>query len=210
MNADNKSLVACPECDLLLKEIELLPGGSACCACCGSTLYRNTPDSLDQTLAYILAAAILFIIANIYPILGIEIKGTRNATNLFGAVRSLWNQDMHAIASLVCATTIVLPSIELAMMVYILLPLKINIKPPGTAMILRFLQSIKPWGMVEVFMLGILVSLVKLNDQSSLIPGVALWSFLGLTLLLAAAAATFNAREVWNRLDWDAGVKEQP
>ncbi|MEI6306317.1 MAG: paraquat-inducible protein A, partial [Deltaproteobacteria bacterium] len=183
MNTPSKSLVACPECDLLLREIDLLPGGAACCACCGNTLYRNTPDSLDRTLAFILAAAILFTIANIYPILGIEIKGTRNATNLLGAVRSLWNQDMHTIASLVCVTTIVLPSIELAMMIYLLLPLKFGLEPPASALILRFLQGIKPWGMVEVFMLGILVSLVKLNDQSSLIPGVALWSFLGLTLL---------------------------
>jgi len=201
MSTHSKSLVACPECDLLLREIPLLPGGKACCCCCGSTLYRNTPDTIDQTLAFILSAAILFVIANVYPILGIEIQGNRNATNLIGAVRSLWNQDMHTIASLVCITTIFLPSIELALMLYLLLPLKFNQEPPGIPLILRFLQNIKPWGMVEVFMLGILVSLVKLNDQSNLIPGVALWSFLGLTLLLAASAATFNPRDIWNRID---------
>jgi paraquat-inducible protein A len=208
MNTDHKSLIACRECDLVLREIDLKPGGSACCACCGSTLYRNTPDSLERTLALILAAAILFIIANIYPILGIEIKGTRNATNLFGAVQSLWDQGVHTVACLVFATTILLPTIELALMIYLLLPLKLKLELPGTTLILRYLQGIKPWGMVEVFMLGILVSLVKLSDQSNLIPGVALWSFLGLTLLLAAAAATFNPREIWNRLDWNSCVKE--
>ena len=201
MSVHPKSLVACRECDLLLREIPLLPGGVACCCCCGAALYRNTPGSLARTLALTLAAAILFIVANVYPILGIEIQGVRNATNLCGAVYSLWNQEMRMISSLVCITTILIPAIELIMMIYLLLPLNLQRVPPGISLILRILHSIKPWGMVEVFMLGILVSLVKLADSTNLIPGVALWSFGGVTLLLAAVAASFNPREVWGYLD---------
>jgi paraquat-inducible protein A len=201
MNVDPTPLVACHECDLLLKEIPLRPGGVAVCCCCGASLYRNTPDSLQRTLAFTLAAAILFIIANVYPILGIEIQGSRNATNLIGAVRALWNQDMHLISSLVAVTTVLIPSIELATMTYLLLPLAVQLRPPGIAMIMRILHVIKPWGMVEVFMLGVLVSLVKLKSSSIIIPGVALWSFGGLTMLLAAVAASFNPRDVWSHLD---------
>ncbi len=207
MSTNTKSLIACRECDLLLREIPLLPGGVACCCCCGAALYRNTPGSLVRTLALTLAAAILFIVANVYPILGIEIQGVRNATNLGGAVYSLWNQEMRMISSLVCVTTILVPAIELAMMIYLLLPLSMRRVPPGVALILRILHSIKPWGMVEVFMLGILVALVKLADLSSLIPGVALWSFGGVTLLLAAVAASFNPRDVWGCLDREPDPK---
>lgn len=208
MSIHTESVVACRECDLLLREIPLLPGGVACCCCCGSSLYRNTPDSLGRTLAFSLAAAILFIIANVYPILGIEIQGTRNATNLFGAVHSLWSQGMYIISTLVAVTTILLPGTELALMMYLILPLKLGHLPPGSALLLRFLQSIKPWGMVEVFMLGILVSLVKLTGTSTLIPGAALWSFGGLTLLFAAVAASFNPRDIWTRLDREQVGKE--
>jgi paraquat-inducible protein A len=58
----------------------------------------------------------------------------------------------------------------------------------------------EPWGMVEVLLLGVLVSLVKLTNSFTVIPGIALWSFGGLTLLLAAAASSFSARDVWARL----------
>jgi paraquat-inducible protein A len=204
MNVDPKPLIACRECDLLLREIPLLPGGIACCRCCGAPLYRNSPDSLDRTLALVLAATILFIMANIYPLLGIEIQGTRNATNLYGAVLALWDQDMRPISFLVFVTTILIPSIELTMMIYLLLPLRLQRVPVGIPLILRILQSIKPWGMVEVFMLGVLVSLVKLTDSSSIIPGVALWSFGGLTFMLAAVAASFNPRDVWEHLEMES------
>lgn len=203
-------LIACRECDLLQREVPLSPNGAACCRCCGAPLYRNTPDSLNRTLALSLTAITLFIIANIYPILGIEIQGTRNVTNLYGAVRSLWNGEMLIISCLVGVTTILVPAIELTMMIYLLVPLCLRRIPPGIALILRILQGIKPWGMVEVFMLGILVSLVKLTDLSSIIPGVALWSFGGLTLLFAAIAVSFNPRDVWAHLDGKPGDKEAP
>lgn len=204
MSVSSRPFIACRECDLLLHEIPLRPGGVAVCPCCGAPLYRNTPDSLDRTLALTMAAAILFIIANIYPILGIEIQGNRNATNLYGAVHALWNQDMRIIATLVCITTMLIPAMELATMIYLLLPLRLGWAPPGIPLILRMLHCIKPWGMVEVFMLGILVSLVKLKDSAGIIPGVALWSFGGLTLLLAAVTVAFNPRDVWARLDLES------
>ncbi len=201
MSHQIEPLIACRECDLLLREIPLSPNDVASCRCCGAQLYRNTPNSLNRTLVFSLTAAILFIIANAYPILGIEIQGTRNATNLYGAVYSLWTNEMQMISFLVCATTILIPAIELTMMIYLLLPLCLRRKPPGIALNMRILQSLKPWGMIEVFMLGVLVSLVKLNDSFSIIPGVALWAFGGLTLLFAAVAASFNPRDVWAHLD---------
>ena len=205
MTVHPRPLIACRECDLLLREIPLHPGDTTCCRCCGASLYRNSPDSLDRTLALVLSAAVLFIIANIYPILGIEIQGSRNATNLYGAVHALWNQNMRSVSFLVFITTILVPAIELSMMIYLLLPLKLRRMPAGIPLILRVLLRIKPWDMVEVFMLGILVSLVKLTDSSSIIPGVALWSFGGLTFMLAAVSATFNPRDVWAQFETEPG-----
>jgi len=207
MNDNLLPVIACHECDLLQREARLPRGGVARCRRCGAILYRDSPDSLDRTLALSLAAAILFLIANSFPIIGIELQGNRSAVNLFGAVHSIWNQEMKLISLLVLITIILVPAFELAMMIYLLLPLKFRQMPPGTALILRVLKSIKPWGMVEIFMLGVLVALVKLSHDFIIIPGVALWSFGGLTLMLAAVASSFNARDLWGNLERESGTR---
>jgi paraquat-inducible protein A len=195
------TLVVCHECDLLQKAVPLQPGGVARCDRCGAILYRSSPDSLARTLAFTLAAAVFFVVANAYPIMGIEMQGTPSETNLYGAVRSLWDQGMHLISVLVGITTLVLPAAELGMMLYLLIPLRSGRIPPGLALFMRILQNIRPWSMVEVFMLGVLVSLVKLTSSSTVIPGVALLSFGGLTFMLAAMASTFNSRDIWAYLE---------
>lgn len=193
-------LIACHECDLLQRDIPLNPGCTASCRRCGAVLYRNATDSVDRTLAYTLAAAILFLVANVFPIFSIEVQGDRSAITLFGAVLSLWNQEMRIVSVLVFTTAIVVPALELISFTYLLLPLKFGALPHNYTLFMRTLQFIQPWGMVEVFMLGVLVSLVKLTNNFRVIPGFALWSFGLLTLLLAAAAASFSARDVWARL----------
>jgi paraquat-inducible protein A len=194
-------LIACRYCDLLQREISLHPGCSASCSRCGAVLYRNATDSIDRTLAYTLAATVLFVVANLFPIFTIEVQGDRSAINLYGAVLSLWDQEMKSISALVFITAIVIPAIELVSMTYLLLPLKFRHVPLGYTLFMRTLQYVEPWGMVEVFMLGVLVSLVKLTNSFKVIPGIALYSFGLLTLLLAAAAASFSAKDVWARLD---------
>jgi paraquat-inducible protein A len=112
---------------------------------------------------------------------------------------------MKLISTAVCLTTIAVPALEMVSMSYLLLPLKFGMLPPGYGQLLRLMRLVEPWGMVEVFMLGILVSLVKLTSNFRVIPGVALWSFALLTLLLAAAAASFSSRALWNRVDQITG-----
>lgn len=193
--------IACQYCDLLQREIPLNPGCSASCSRCGAVLYRNATDSINRTLAYTLAGAVLFVVANVFPIFTIEMQGDRAGINLYGAVRSLWTQQMESISLLVLITAILVPAIELISMLCLLLPLKFGRLPAGYTLFMRTLQYVEPWGMVEVLLLGVLVSLVKLTNSFKVIPGIALWSFGLLTLLLAAAAASFSARDVWARLD---------
>jgi paraquat-inducible protein A len=191
-------LTACHECDLLQREPILPPGGVACCRRCNAVLYRDIPDSIDRGLAYALGAAILFIVANIFPIVGLEVQGTLNATSLYGAVEKIWDNDMKGVAALVFATTILIPAVEISLMLYVLLPLKFGRLPGELASILRIVQSVRPWSMTQVFILGVLVALVKLAHLAHVVPGVALWAFGGLIVLLTAAGSTFNMHEMWN------------
>jgi paraquat-inducible protein A len=97
----------------------------------------------------------------------------------------------------VFVTAIAMPALELFALTYLLLPLRLGRVPPYFAAAFRMLQSVRPWGMVEVFMLGVLVSLVKLAHLASIVAGVALWSFAVLMLVMAAISTTFDARELW-------------
>lgn len=210
MTDHQRPLIACHQCDLLQREIELPPGGAACCVCCGATLYRNQPDSLNRSCAIAVAAAVCYGIANTFPIIGINLQGNENAVNLLQAVHSLWQQQMPLVAGLTFFSAILAPALELATILYLLLPLQFGHLPRGAGLVMRLLQTIKPWGMIEVFMLGILVSLVKLVHDFRVLPGIALWSFGVLTLLMTAMAASFNPREIWKRLDQQRSGKAAP
>ena len=201
------SLMACHECDLLCRDTPVPPGGRACCRRCGALLYRRIPDSLDRTLACLLGAALLMIVANTFPIVGLEAQGNRTSTTLFGSVRTLYDDGMTSVAVLVFATTILMPALDIGAMLYMLLPVKLGWVPKGLPVMFRLVQMVRPWGMVEVFMLGTLVSLAKLGHLAHVVPGVALWSFGLLMVLAAAAAAAFDPHELWARAD---AIARQP
>jgi paraquat-inducible protein A len=195
-----KALIACHECDLLQREIALPPGRVARCARCGAKLYRTENRSIDHVLALTLAAAVLFLLANAFPIIGLQIQATRNDTSLISAVHTLWSQGMWPVAGLVFFTTFLAPAAALATMIHILLAMKARRIPAGFTVIMRVLQGFNPWAMVEVFIIGVIVALVKLTHYGTLIPGIALWSLGVLTLLMTATASSFNIHDVWDRV----------
>ena len=195
------SLIACHECDLLNRETVIPPGGKACCRRCGALLYRRTRNSLDRTLAFTLGAAVLMVVANLFPIVELDAQGHRTSTTLFGSVRTLYDDEMRSVATLVFATTILMPALETGAMIYMLLPLKLGWVPKRLPAMFRLVQTVRPWSMVEVFMLGTLVSLAKLEHLAHVVPGIALWSFGALMALMAAAAASFDAHELWARVE---------
>jgi len=194
-------LTACYECDLLQRETPLAPGGTARCPRCGAVLYRNQPDGLDRTLAYTLGAAVLLVVANSFPIVGLDAQGIRSSTTLWGTVQALRHDDMTSVAALVFVTTILMPAIDVGAMLYMLLPLKLGRVPPGLPAVFRLVAAVRPWGMVEVFMLGTLIALTKLAALASVVLGIALWSFAALMFLVAAAAASFDSRALWARVE---------
>lgn len=195
--ATTGAFVACPECDLLQHEVILPPRGVALCRRCGAELYHNTPSGLDKTLAFTICGLMLYCIANLFPLVGLELNGTQNATTLYGAVLAIYDQKLEPVAVLVFVTAILVPGLELLCMMYLLVPLRLGKMAYGFKLVFRLIQAIHPWGMVEVFMLGILVSVVKLSNFATVVPGIALWSFAGLMLMIAAVAQSFNPRDLW-------------
>ncbi|WP_244816527.1 paraquat-inducible protein A [Caballeronia sp. Lep1P3] len=197
-------LVACHECDLLQRETALARGGVARCARCGAQLYRDRPDGLNRALACTLGALAAFAIANAYPIVGLDVGGTVVQTTLLGAVRVLYVEGMWPLAALVFATSFAMPLLEMSAMTFLLLPMRFGRTPLGARAAFRALHAVRPWGMTEVLILGFLVALVKLAHIASVLPGIALFGFGAVMLLISGASASFDAREFWTRISGHA------
>jgi paraquat-inducible protein A len=178
-------------------------GGAARCRRCGGTLRRRPRNGLEHTLALAMAAAVLFVSANSFPFLSFEMRGRVTETTLISGVVDLYQQGREAIAVLVLFTTVLAPLSQIALLLWVLLPLRLGLVPWMLPDAFRLLRHIQPWSMMEVFIIGILVAVVKLMDMATIIPGLALWSFVLLMLTLAGAVSSFEPEAVWERLeDW--------
>lgn len=201
MTMKTRGLVACPECDALQRMLPLEPGRIAECRRCGAELYRAHRDSLDRTLALLLAAAIVFAFANATPVFELEAQGMRTSSTLMGAVRALAETGWPSVALLVFVTVILVPAMQLALALYLLVPIRLGRIPRGLRAAVRTLAAVWPWGMVEVFLLGALVSLVKLTDVARVHLGWGLYAVAAYILLVALAVSVFEPRVLWRRVE---------
>lgn len=192
-----ETLVACPECDTLHRWRWLGVGERARCVRCGAVLYRRPRLRADQMLALVVGALVVFMLANAYPIVDLEVQGIRNGATLAGSILALWSDGRRLVAVLVGATSLLFPLIDLVSMLLLFL-MAARRRPPGAgfALLFRFVRALRPWGMIEVFMLGVLVALVKLSHLAHVLPGVALWAFGALTVLMAGVVS-FDLRWLW-------------
>jgi paraquat-inducible protein A len=199
------SLIACHECDLLHRKKVLPPGGVARCTRCGAELYANPVDSLNRSLALTLAAAILFFLVNLFPIVDLDAQGIITKATLPGSALALHEAGMTSVALLVFTTTVLVPAALFAGMLYLLIPYKFGQTPPMMPLVLRAVHMLKHWGMVEVYLLGVLAALVKLGHLAIIKPGPSLWLLAVLVFVLAAAVSAVNRHDFWHEGEAGAG-----
>lgn len=193
--------VACPSCDLLQRLGDVPGGCTATCRRCGDVLRRRPKNGLERTLALALSAMVLFVVANSFPFLSFEMSSQVTQTTLFTGIVDLYKQGKQELSALVLLTIELAPLAQIALLLWVLAPLRWNRRPWQLPLAFRWLRHSQTWSMLEVFMIGILVSIVKLMGMASIVPGLALWSFVLLILVLAGAVASFDPEEVWERLE---------
>lgn len=198
---DMTDLFACHECDLLNRLPPLPPHGTATCVRCQAPLLRHKPNSIERALALALAGLILFIVANSFPFLGLRSAGMVHQTTLGTGVLLLFRQGMFGLASLVALTCLVVPAVQLLLLLYLLVPLHGNRVPWQAPKALHLLGHLQPWSMLEVFMIGILVTLVKLGHSVEILPGISIWAFGALILVLAGMSAALDYHLLWDRIE---------
>ena len=192
-----EELIACHDCDHLYRYEPIPAGGKASCHYCGSLLYKHIPDSLNRSLALYFTALILFVIANIFPFLSLELGGRVVENVLLSGGWAMYQLGMGELGLLIFLTSIVFPLIVIFGMLYLLISVRFGHEPPAAGPVYRMINALIPWSLVGVFMLGVLIAIVKLQDLANVIIGPALFALAALIVFYTAARANFDPRVLW-------------
>jgi paraquat-inducible protein A len=195
------ALIVCHACDLVHRRQAIQSNTRVRCIRCNAELYRTNAASIDLALALSVTAAVLLLLSNLYPLVELELNGTRRVTTLLGAARGLYAQGYGPIAALVLITTIIIPLFQIGSLFYLLVPLRSRRRAPRQNELFRVLTRLRPWAMSEVFMLGALVAVVKLAALAHVVPGISLFSYAALMLTLAALTSITPTEQFWQWVD---------
>jgi len=196
----DSELIACHECDALQQIPALQPGQTARCRVCRAKLLRYPKGGLDRLIALYGAALILLLLSNSFPFLTLEIQGRQEITTILGASWALYNAGMGELAVAVFVTSILAPALLIASSLYVVLAIRFRLRLPAARHALSWISHLEPWGMLDVFMLGVLVAFVKLGNMATMHTGLSLYAFCGLIAVSAAATAAFEPHLLWQQL----------
>ncbi|MDR3672690.1 MAG: paraquat-inducible protein A [Holophaga sp.] len=190
-------MLACPDCDLLHRAGRPQRHTMQLCVRCGAVLGRGRSATLETVLALYLTALVLFCLANAFPLLDLRLHGTVREASIPGCVRILATLGWPWLSAILVTTVVLGPLVHLVGMAAVLLQLTRGREGAWTARAFRILEEFRRWGMVEVFVLGVLVSYSKLARMATVVPGPSLYALAGFLLVAALAIASLDPREVW-------------
>jgi paraquat-inducible protein A len=193
--------IACEFCDLLHKAPALLPGGIAYCSRCRGVLAKASRNPIEGTLALAVTAAVLLVLANVFSFLEMSLAGQVSENTIASGVVGLWNGGQPLLAVLILFTTILAPALRIASLLYVLVPLWAGRIPPGVSSALRFQAGLASWAMLDVYMLALLVTLVKLSQMGSLHFEMGAYCFVALFIVLTMLGASYDREALWERVE---------
>lgn len=195
------SLLACHECDLLLRHVDLPLEHKACCPRCGYELQTHRAHMSRRALALVLTALLLYIPANFLPIMQLDLLGQRSEDTVWSAVLALYQSEMVFIAVLVFLCSMAIPLLKLLCQLWVLLAITLRRGQRPALQVYRLYHHLREWGMLEVYLMGILVAIVKLADLADLHLGVGIACFIALLLAQVWLEVSMSPHQVWDALE---------
>lgn len=176
-------------------------GERVLCPRCHAHLLTRRPDFVSRAAALVLAAAVFFTLANIFPIMSLRADYRGSDMLLAGSVTGLEQQGFLLLGGMVGMFMLAAPALVIGALLYLLIPLRHGHRPRGALHLWRVMHEARRWNMVEVYLLGVLVSLLKLEKLATLTLGVSFWAFVGLIVCLASAVSIIDPQELWKKLE---------
>lgn len=199
-------LIACHECDLLMRRPDIGEEQKACCPRCGYELVVHRSQMERRALALVLTALLLFVPANFLPIMKLNLLGQTSHDTVWTGVLGLYNSGMDGVAVLVLLCSMVIPLIKLLCQLIVLVCINTRRALGLGLMLYRLYHHLREWGMLEVYLMGILVSIVKLIELADLHLGIGLACFIALLLSQVWLEVTMSPHQVWDALDPEGGA----
>lgn len=193
--------MACHGCDLLVNVAGLGHGKTATCPRCGNVLTRFRTDAYRRVIAYAVSALVLLVLANSYPFLSFAASGLESVMTLRQTHVALWENGMQAVAVLVAAFIIIIPAVVLMLMLLLCLPLNANRYRSWLAPVAKGVFLAQNWAMVEVFLIGVIVSLVKIMAMATVHIGISFWAYAGFTICFTLAVAGLDRYQCWEKIE---------
>lgn len=196
-------LIACHECDLLMQNPRIGEEQKACCPRCGYEMVVHRSHMRRRSLALVLTALILFVPANFLPIMSLNVLGQNAVDTVWSGVLGLYESGMQGVALVVFFCSMLVPLLKLLCQLFVLLAMPNPALRPLACHCYRVYHHMREWGMLEVYLFGILVSIVKLIDMAELHLGVGLGCFIALMLAQVWLEVTMSPHQVWDALSED-------
>lgn len=202
MRAIDAGILTCGDCHQLNRQQEDSDGHQHCTRC-GAVLHDRRPNSLTRTWALLLTAAVLYIPANLLPIMTVNFLGSGMPATIMEGVIELINADMLPVAAVVFVASILVPTFKLVGITLLLY--SIQRRQPLSArqriMMYRFIEWIGRWSMLDIFVIAILVTLVNFGNLASIEANLGAAAFGSVVVLTMLAAVTFDPRLIWDNTD---------
>lgn len=196
MSRAEDSLVVCDQCGQTHRWKPLTPEKLARCSRCDAILGRGHRLPIESVLALVVTAAVAYAISLFGDVLTLELRGAGQSSNLPEAIAAAWRDGQEVIAVVTALTALVAPTLFIGLRLYLLVPLAMGVKPAGFAFAVRALHLASRWNMVEVFLIGALLSLVRLVGLADAAPGLGLYALVVVAFLFAAIEQA-GVRHLW-------------
>ncbi len=193
-------LVACHECDLLMRKPILKQDEKAHCPRCGYELYAHRHNVVQRSLALVLAALLLYVPANFLPIMQLHLLGQTSDDTVWSGVVGLYNTGMKGVAVVVFLCSMAIPLLKLLCQLAVLLSIRLDIGRSYGLLLYRIYHHLRDWGMLEVYFMGVLVAMVKLVDLAELSLGLGLACFISLLLVQVWLEVVMSPHQIWSAL----------
>jgi paraquat-inducible protein A len=189
-------LIGCHCCDL----VNLARPGWGCTRC-GTTLHVRKPGSINRSLCLLIAAAMLYIPANVYPVMVITTLGSSEPFTIFAGIMELIHAGLWPLALLVFFASITIPLMKLILLAYMLWQTQRRNREHllGKTRIYRFVEFIGRWSMIDVFMISILVALVRFGELTTIQASLGAPCFAAVVVITMFAVHFFDPRLMWDR-----------
>jgi paraquat-inducible protein A len=193
-------LVACHECDLLMRKPKLGHGEKALCPRCGYELYAHRHNVVQRSLALVIAALLLYVPANFLPIMQLNLLGQSSNDTVWSGVVALFDTGMQSVSVIVFLCSMGIPLLKLLCQLAVLLSIRFDIGRSYGLLLYRIYHHLRDWGMLEVYLMGVLVAFVKLADMAAISVGLGLVCFISLLLVQVGLEVVMSPHQIWQAL----------